>query len=220
MAVNGPPGAVQHLIKVGGVVARDGQATGQGGVDMGVGVDEGRHDDAALGVDDLGLGIFGFQRGFLAHLHDLRALVGHGAMLVVAPALRVPGDEPSVGNKCHDTSPFTDDKRKGVPALRNTCRAKETGASPCARHSVAAVVLCSVFLYLYFKGRRPKMQEKSASGGTAAENFSAGGKSCGKLADFRAGDPRRDTPSAEPSSKQPRCICRWQRSGSLNTAMA
>ena len=41
------------------------------------------------------------------------------------------------------------------------------------------------------------MQEKSASGGTAAENFSAGGKSCGKLADFRAGDPRRDTPSAE-----------------------
>ena len=106
MAVDGPPGAVQHLIKVGGVVARDGQATGQGGVDMGVGVDEGRHDDAALGVDDVRLRVFGSQSGFLADLHDLRALVGHRAVFVVALTLRVAGDEPSVGNKCHNTSPL------------------------------------------------------------------------------------------------------------------
>ena len=106
MAVNGPPRAVQHLIEVGGVVALDGKAPGQGGVDVGVGVDEGGHDDAALGVDDLRLRVFGSQSGFLADLHDLRALVGHRAVLVVALTLRVAGDEPSVGNKCHNTSPL------------------------------------------------------------------------------------------------------------------
>ena len=73
---------------------------------MGVGVDEGGHNHAALGVDDLRLRVFGSQSGFLADLHDLRALVGHRAMFVVALTLRVAGDEPSVGNKCHNTSPL------------------------------------------------------------------------------------------------------------------
>ena len=73
---------------------------------MGVGVDEGGHNHAALGVDDLRLRVFGSQSGLLADLHDLRALVGHRAVFVVALTLRVAGDEPSVGNKCHNTSPL------------------------------------------------------------------------------------------------------------------
>ena len=106
MAVNGPPRSVQHLVEVGGVVAHDGKAPCQSGVDVGVGVDEGGHDHAALGVDDLRLRVFGSQSGLLADLHDLRALVGHRAVFVVALTLRVAGDEPSVGNKCHNTSPL------------------------------------------------------------------------------------------------------------------
>ena len=44
--------------------------------DVGVCVDEGRHDDAALGVDDLGVGVLRAQGGLLADLGDLRARVG------------------------------------------------------------------------------------------------------------------------------------------------
>ena len=124
MAVNGPPGSVQNLVKIGGVVACDGEAAGEGGVDMSMGIDESRHDHAALGVDDLCLRVSGFQNGFLAHFYDHRTLVGYSAALIIAPSLRVAGDEPPVGNKCHDTSPFEIDKRKGVPMVRNTCRAK------------------------------------------------------------------------------------------------
>ena len=64
---------------------------------MGMGVDESGHDNAALGVQDLRLGVLGPERGFLADFHDLRALVGHGAVLVVALALAVTGDESAVG---------------------------------------------------------------------------------------------------------------------------
>ena len=98
LAVDGPPGAVQHLVEVGGVVAHDGQAASQSGVDVGVGVDEGGHDDAALGVDDLRVRILGPQGALLAHFHDLAALVGHGAVLVVALAVGVTGDESAVGD--------------------------------------------------------------------------------------------------------------------------
>ena len=101
LAVHGPPGAVQHLVEIGGIVAHDGQAAGQGGVDVGVGVDEGGHDDAAPGVDDLGVGVFEAQGGLLAHLGDGGAVKGHGAVLVVAPAPGVPGDQAAVGDKIH-----------------------------------------------------------------------------------------------------------------------
>ena len=65
---------------------------------MGVGVDEGGHDDAALGVDELGVGVLLPQGGFFAHLHDPAALVGHSAVLVIALAVRVTGDESAVGD--------------------------------------------------------------------------------------------------------------------------
>ena len=57
LAVDGPPRAVQHLIEVGGVVAHDGQTSRQRRVDVGVSVDEGGHDDAAPGIDAVGVGV-------------------------------------------------------------------------------------------------------------------------------------------------------------------
>ncbi len=106
LPVDGPPGAVQHLIEIGGVVAHDGQAPGQGGIDVGMGVDEGGHDDAALGVDDVGLGILGPQGALLAHLGDGGALIGHGPVLIIALAALVPGDESSVDDQIHVCSSF------------------------------------------------------------------------------------------------------------------
>ena len=94
--VDVPPLAVQHLIEVGGVVPLDGEAPGQGGVDVGVGVDEARHDDPAPGVHELRLGVLRFQRGGFPHLHNLPAVGDHAAVGQVAGALRVPGNQPAV----------------------------------------------------------------------------------------------------------------------------
>ena len=98
VAVDGPPGPVQHLVEIGGIVAHNRQAPGQSGVDVGVGVDEGGHDDAALGVDDLRICVLGPQGIFLAYLQDLAALVGHSAVLIVPLAVGVTGDESAVGD--------------------------------------------------------------------------------------------------------------------------
>ena len=43
---------------------------------------------------------------FLTYLHDLGALVGHRAVLVIALTLRVTGDESAVDDQCHDVSSF------------------------------------------------------------------------------------------------------------------
>ena len=94
--VDVPPLAIQHLIEVGGGVAVDGEAPGQGGVDVGVGVDEAGHDDAAPGVHEFRLGILGLQIGSLADFHDLAAVGDHAAVRQVAHAFGVPGDEPAV----------------------------------------------------------------------------------------------------------------------------
>ena len=98
VAVDGPPCAVQHLIEIGRVVAHDAQAAGQSGIDVGVGVDESGHDDAALGIDDLRLGVLGTQSGFLAHLNDVGPLVGYGAVLIIALPLAVAGDQSAIGH--------------------------------------------------------------------------------------------------------------------------
>ena len=90
--VDVPPLAVQHLIEVGGVIAVDAQAPGQSGIDVSVGVDKARHDDAALGVHKLRLGVFGLQIGGGADLHDLAAVGDHTAVGIVAGTVGVPGD--------------------------------------------------------------------------------------------------------------------------------
>ena len=96
LAVHGPPCAVKDFVEARGVVADDAQAASQSGVNVGVGVDEGGHDDAALGVDDLGLRVFCAQRGFFADLDDLGAFIGDGAFFVIALAALVAGDDTSV----------------------------------------------------------------------------------------------------------------------------
>ena len=94
--VNGPPGTVQHLVEVGGVIAHNGKAPGQRGVDVGVGVDEAGHDDAAPGVHEFRLRVLGFQVGGGTHFHDLAAVGDDAAVAQVAGAVRVPGDNFSV----------------------------------------------------------------------------------------------------------------------------
>ena len=91
-----PPLAVQHLVEVGGVVAVDGEAPGQGGVDVGVGIDKARHDDAATSVHKFRLGVLGLQIRGGADLHDLAAIGDHAAVRQVADALRIPGDDLAV----------------------------------------------------------------------------------------------------------------------------
>ena len=92
VAVDGPPCAVKDFVEVRRVVADDGKAAGEGRVDMRVRVDERGHDDAALGVDDLGTGILGAKHRFLAYFDDLRPLKGDGAVLVIPLRARVAGD--------------------------------------------------------------------------------------------------------------------------------
>ena len=96
LAIHGPPCAVKDFIEVRGVVADDGQAARQRGIDVGMRVDECGHDDAALGVDDLGLRVFCAQRGFFADLDDFGAFIGDGAFFVIALAALVAGDDASV----------------------------------------------------------------------------------------------------------------------------
>ena len=96
LAVHGPPRTVEDLIEVRGIVADDGQAACQRGIDVGMRVDECGHDDAALGVDDLGLRVFCAQRGFFADLDDFGAFIGDGAFFVIALAALVAGDDASV----------------------------------------------------------------------------------------------------------------------------
>ena len=103
LPVNGPPLAVQDLIEAFGVVALDGQAPGQGGIDVGMGVDEGGHDDAALRVQEFCLGVFGPQLRGGTDLQNAAALYDHAAVLDVAPG-GVPGDESSVCQKIHGAS--------------------------------------------------------------------------------------------------------------------
>src|SRR5699024_10907162 len=102
--VHVPPLAVQHLIEGGGVVPVDGEAPGQGGVDVGVGVDKAGHDDAALGVDKLRLGIFGLQIRGRAHLQDLGAVNGHAAVGKVGQGA-VPGNQFAVCQNVHTCVP-------------------------------------------------------------------------------------------------------------------
>ena len=98
VAVDIPPLAVQHLEKVGGVKPVDGQTPGQAAVDMGVDVDQARHDHAALGVHKLGVGVLllhGLKgAGFLYRI----PIQHHGPILQVGEGL-APGDQSAIANQ-------------------------------------------------------------------------------------------------------------------------
>ena len=69
---------------------------------MGVGVNEGGHNDTAAGIDHFGISVLGAEGGLLAYLHDLRAFKGHGTVFIIALSLAVAGDEPSVSQQIHN----------------------------------------------------------------------------------------------------------------------
>ena len=150
VAVDGPPCAVEHFVEVRRVVADDGKAAGEGGVDMRVRVDERGHDDTAFGVDDLGVGILGAKHRFLADFDDLRAFEGDGAVLIIALCICVAGDETTVGDKFHKFAPpfsfafspprkrHRKGKEKALLAQTLSSPRKGRPYSPCAKHYVAA----------------------------------------------------------------------------------
>ena len=96
LAVHCPPRAVEHLIESSGVIADDRKAAGEGGIDVGVGVDERGHNDVALCVDDLGLRVFRAQRCFFADFYDLCALKDDTAFFVVAFCVGISGNQTTV----------------------------------------------------------------------------------------------------------------------------
>ena len=96
LAVHCPPRAVQHLIEVGGVIADDRKTARQGGIDVGVRIDERGHDDVALGVDDFRLRIFCAQGCFFADFYDLRAFKDDAAFFVVAFCVGISGNQTTV----------------------------------------------------------------------------------------------------------------------------
>ena len=98
-AVDGPPRPVEHLIEVRRVVPGDGEAAGERGVDMRMGVDKRGHNHAATRVDDLGVGVLGAQDALLADGGDLAALIGHGAVLIIAAVFAVAGNQTAI---CHE----------------------------------------------------------------------------------------------------------------------
>ena len=100
VAVNVPPLAVQHLKEVGGIEAVDGQAPGQAGVNMGMDVDKAGHDDAALGVHELGVGVLGLHVGQGADLLNHLAVQNDGAVFQIRELL-APGDESAITDQQH-----------------------------------------------------------------------------------------------------------------------
>ena len=100
VTVDIPPLTIQHLKKVGGVEAVDAQSPGQAGVNMGVGVDEAGHDDAAFGVHKLSVRVFGLELGKGAHFLDELTVNSDGTVLQIGECF-VAGDEFSVSDQQH-----------------------------------------------------------------------------------------------------------------------
>ena len=101
VTVDVPPLAVQHLKEVGGIEAVNGQATGQSGIDVGVDVDETGHDDAALGVHKLGIGVLGLHVSQGTDLLDHLAVQNDGAVLQIRELL-APGNQSAITDQQHN----------------------------------------------------------------------------------------------------------------------
>ena len=105
IAVEPPPHAVEHFIKVCGVVPFHGKAAGESTVNVRVRVDEGRHDDAALCIHELRVRILCTQRGGFAGFNDFCSGNGYAAVFDVRVGA-VSRDEPSVCNENHGEPPY------------------------------------------------------------------------------------------------------------------
>ena len=152
VAVDVPPLAVQDLVEIGGVEAVDAQAPGQGGVDMGMGVHQPRHNDAALGINELRVRVLGLQLRRGTHRRDLGTVDGYAAIREIGDRL-VPGDELAVCQNVHvfSSSYLLLNKRKMLQTLRfETLKHKlSDSCSPCARalrYSYHRIPFCSLII--------------------------------------------------------------------------
>ena len=125
VVVDLPPLLLEVLQEVVRVAALDGEAARQAGVDVGVAVHQARHDDAAVGVNVVGIGVGGAQGALVAHRRDLVAVDQNGTMLEVG-ACRVARDDASVSHEnhvspiavaypCEKTSGHVPDMRRHAP---------------------------------------------------------------------------------------------------------
>ena len=113
VAIDLPPLLLEVLEEVGGVAALDGQAAGEAGIDVGVGVDESRHDHRATRVEELCVGVLALERGPVADLHDLGAVDDDRAVLEVRMRL-VTSDDPTICYEQHETPPPAERRRSAT----------------------------------------------------------------------------------------------------------
>ena len=98
--VDRPPGAVEDLKEIGGIIADNGKAPGQPGIDMRVGIDQAGHDDAALRVDKGRLRILFLQILQPADRQDLCSFRDDSAVFQIRP-VRISCNNLSVSNQKH-----------------------------------------------------------------------------------------------------------------------
>ena len=104
VAVDVPPSVLQNFDEVTGVLACDGQATGQTGVDVSVGIDQAGHDNAALCVHELGVGVLGLHLSQSANFLDQFALDDDSAVFQVG-VCGVAGNESAISYDHHIVFP-------------------------------------------------------------------------------------------------------------------
>ena len=96
--VDRPPGAVEDLKEIGGIIADNGKAPGQPGIDMRVGIDQAGHDDATLRVDKGRLRILFLQILQPADRQDLCSFRDDSAVFQIRP-VRISCNNLSVSNQ-------------------------------------------------------------------------------------------------------------------------
>ena len=132
MAVDVPPGALQHLQEVGGVIARDGQAPGQAAVDVGVGIDEARQNDLPPGVHKFRSRVLGPHVGQGPYLLDGVAVDDHRSVGQVGTLL-VPGEQFAVADQQHSVVLLLHQSYRWVSRTAGYKKRARTEALPSAR---------------------------------------------------------------------------------------
>ena len=114
VVVDLPPLLLKILQEVGGVAALNGKAAGQTRVDVGVAVDESRHDEVALGIDVLGIRVLGLELALGAYFDD-RISVNGDRTVGNERGLRIAGKDGTVSDQKHECS--LQHQRRGLTPL-------------------------------------------------------------------------------------------------------
>ena len=148
MPVDVPPLAVQDLVEVGGIEAVDAQAPGQSGINVGVGVHQPRHDDAAPGVQKRRLRVPPAQLLCRTHGGNFRAVDHHTAVGEIGERA-VAGDEPAISQNVHAvfllfflSAPAPGKEKMFQTGGFETLKQRlSDSCSPCAQHFVTATTI-------------------------------------------------------------------------------